>query len=348
MSDALKDFIQKNRKGFKEKPSDDLWKKIDATLKQENITYKPKKISAMIKYGFGASLIIAGTFVVLNLQKEKTQIAQTNDNTITEVRTEVSANSETYTTAVAFAPSKKIKKQILQNSPYIVFKESADTAIEVITSIIDTTILYGSRLPVSDSLDITNWPSAGNQQRKYSLSGDYTSGKTIGCIKSVSKKINGFITMMQSNVPDKYLGKRVKMTGYMRTENVAEWAGIWMRVGEKGGDKALAFDNMRYGKKDRSIKGTTERTNYEVVLDVPLNSANIIYGVMLVGTGQIYFDSFILEIVDNSVPVTGGNPDDLKFDKTEKSKSYDPHNFWRWYARGHAISKDGTWNLTID
>lgn len=349
MSDALKDFIQKNREGFKEKPADDLWKQIDAALKQENIIYKPKNISTMLKYGFGASLILAGTFVVLNLQKEKTQISQTNNNMIMDVRTEVSANSETYTSAVAFTPSKKIKKnQILQNSPDIVFKEPTDSVREVVTTILDTTILHGSHPPVSDSLDITNWPSAGNQRRKYSLSGDNTTGKTIGCIKSVSKKINGFITMMQSNVPDKYLGKRIRMTGYLSTVNVTEWAGLWMRVGVKGGDKALSFDNMRYGKKDRSIKGTTERTKYEIVLDVPQNSANIIYGVMLVGTGQIYFDSFILEIVDETVPTTGGKPSELNLSKTEKAKSYDPVNFWKWYVVGRKISKDGTWNIDLE
>lgn len=138
------------------------------------------------------------------------------------------------------------------------------------------------------------------------------------------------------------------MTGYVRTENVAEWAGLWLRVGIKGGDEALAFDNMRYGKKDRSIKGTTERTKYEVVLDVPLNSANIIYDVMLVGTGGIYVDSFILEIVDDSVPVTGGKPNELNLSKADKAKSYDPGNFWRWYVPGRTISKDGTSNINLE
>jgi hypothetical protein len=354
MSDALKDFIQKNREGFKEKPSDELWKKIDATLKQENSIYKPKNISIMLKYGFGASLIIAGTLVVMNLQKGKPELAQKNNNLSKDLKIEPPASSENITTAKYFAPIKKIRKekikkeQIIQNSSDISVKKSTDTVREAVTSVIDTTILYGSHPPVRDTLDINNWPSAGSQRKKYSFSADNTSGKTIGCFKSLSKKVNGFITAMQSNVPDKYLGKRIRMTGYVRAENVTEWAGLWMRVGVKGGNEALAFDNMRYGKKDRSIKGITERTKYEIVLDVPLNSANIIYGVMLVGTGQIYFDSFILEIVDDSVPTTGVNPYELNLSKTEKAKSYNPRNFWRWYVVGRTISKDGTWNIDLE
>jgi hypothetical protein len=62
---------------------------------------------------------------------------------------------------------------------------------------------------------------------------------------------------------------------------------------------------MKDGKKDRSIKGTTDWTKYEIVLDVPLNSSNLAYGALLVGTGQIWFDDIKFEIVDNSVATTG-------------------------------------------
>ncbi len=349
MKDALKDFIQQNREGFKEKPSDELWKKIDASLEKEK-NYKLKKRLAMLKYGFGASIvIIAGTITIMNWQNKKTPAVQIKNEKKAETIVETPLNPQTYANTVTLTPAKKTKTvNVFSRSADSLITKPTDTTKEVFKPNNDPPVLYAAHPPVLDTLDITNWPSAGSQRKKYGMSADYSTGKTIGCIKSVSKKINGFITMMQSNVPDKYLGKRVRMTGYLRTESVTEWAGLWMRVGAKGSNEALAFDNMRYGKKDRSVTGTTDRIKYEVVLDVPPNAANIIYGVMLVGTGKIYFDSFILEIVDDTVPLTGGKLDDLIIPKADKEKSYHPRNFWKYYVIGRKISKDGTYNIDLE
>ena len=59
--------------------------------------------------------------------------------------------------------------------------------------------------------------------------------------------------------------------------------------------------------KKRPIKGTTEWKKYEVVLFVPAEATSISYGVLLDGTGQIWFKDVILEVVDDSVPETGSN-----------------------------------------
>lgn len=147
----------------------------------------------MLKCGFGALLIIAGTFVVMNLHKEKTELTQANNRSM-DMRVKIPASSETYTITGPLTPSKKIKQQqIIQNPSAIVFEQSADTVNEIIIPAADTTILYGNHLPVRDSLDLTNWPSAGSQRKRYSLSGNNTSGKTIACIRSVSKNINGLL-----------------------------------------------------------------------------------------------------------------------------------------------------------
>ena len=106
---------------------------------------------------------------------------------------------------------------------------------------------------------------------------------------------------MQNCLPDKFLGKRVRMTGYIKSENVTGWAGLWMRVDQKDSNKALSFDNMQ----DRAVKGTTEWTKYEIVLDVPLTATNLAYGALVSGGGTIWFDSISFEEVDESVPTTG-------------------------------------------
>lgn len=124
--------------------------------------------------------------------------------------------------------------------------------------------------------------------------------QNILTIKSVKSQIIGFGNIMKSITSDLYLGKTVKMTGYVKSNKVRSWAGLWMRVNYYD-TAVLSFDNMQ----KRAIKGTTDWTKYEVVLFVPMEATSISYGVLLNGTGQIWFKDVTLEVVDDSVPETG-------------------------------------------
>lgn len=160
-----------------------------------------------------------------------------------------------------------------------------------------TLILLSFNLP-------TGWFYAGSKPKSYEMGidkGAGQDGKNAATIKSIDKEISGFGTLMQQCKPDKYLGKRIKMIGYVKSENVANWAGLWFRVDQESSKEPLSFDNMH----DRQIKGTTEWKKYEIVLDVPNNASLIAYGALLDGTGQIWFDNITIEIIDNSTPTTG-------------------------------------------
>jgi hypothetical protein len=128
-------------------------------------------------------------------------------------------------------------------------------------------------------------------------------GQSVNTIKSIDEKIDGFGTMMQTCQIDKYLGKRVRMTGYIKTKDVNDWAGFWFRADK--GISSLSFDNMHDSKIDRSIKGTNDWSKYEIVLDIPANSSDLYYGVLLTGTGQLWYDEINFEIVSNDIPTTG-------------------------------------------
>ncbi len=158
------------------------------------------------------------------------------------------------------------------------------------------------------SYDIpTGWFAAGSKPKSYQMGTDKGAGQNgvnAATIKSIEKNIDGFGTLMQQSMPGVYLGKRVRMTGYVKSENVTSWAGLWLRVDQAGSTKSLSFDNMH----DRPIKGTTAWTKCEIVLDVPSNASMLAYGALLNGTGQIWFDNLQFEIVDNTVPVTGSSP----------------------------------------
>ncbi|MBC7863888.1 MAG: hypothetical protein IAF38_13010 [Bacteroidia bacterium] len=148
------------------------------------------------------------------------------------------------------------------------------------------------------------WFPAGSLPASYDMGVEKASGqdgKNAATIKSTKKKIEGFGTLMQNCLPDKFIGKRVRLSGYMKSKDVESWAGFWMRVDQEGTQHSLSFDNMH----DRAIKGTTEWKKYEIVLDVPAKASNIAYGALLNGTGQIWFDKLNFEVVDSYLPTTG-------------------------------------------
>jgi hypothetical protein len=124
--------------------------------------------------------------------------------------------------------------------------------------------------------------------------------QNVFTIKSIKSKINGFGNIMKTIDATSYQGKTVKMSGYIKTENVKSWAGLWMRA-DFYSTKVLSFDNMQ----NRGIKGSKDWTKYEVVLYVPEDVTSISYGVLLDGTGQIWMKDIELEIVDDTVAETG-------------------------------------------
>ncbi len=110
-----------------------------------------------------------------------------------------------------------------------------------------------------------------------------------------------FATLMQTTAPGEYLGKRVKFSAFMKTRDVANRAALWMRI-DGPNKKMLGFDNMAR----RPIAGTTEWVEYAVVLDVPTDAVSVNFGILLVGAGTAWLDDAQLEIVDDTVAVTGG------------------------------------------
>ncbi len=142
----------------------------------------------------------------------------------------------------------------------------------------------------------------GAKIKNYEVGIDTTithSGKASGYITNKVPDPKGFGTLFQKIRSINYRGKRVRLTAYIKTKNVAKWASMWMRV-DGLGNKQLSFDNMR----NRPIKGTTDWTKYQIVLDVADESYNISFGLLLDGEGKIWGDDFQLEVVGRDVPST--------------------------------------------
>jgi erythromycin esterase len=111
-----------------------------------------------------------------------------------------------------------------------------------------------------------------------------------------------FGTFNQGIRAGSYKGKRVRWSGYVRTESVAgEGVGIFLRA--DGSDAQLAFDDMS----GRLITGTHDWTYYEAVLDLPQETIGISFGVFLQGPGTAWFDDFKFEVVGTDVQVTASS-----------------------------------------
>ena len=148
------------------------------------------------------------------------------------------------------------------------------------------------------------WFKTGSSPQSYVIGIEKKAGENGGnavYIKSTAENIKGFGTLMQYFSAEKYLNKRVRLSGYIKSKDVAESAGLWMRIdGKDNPSKPLSFDNMA----NRPIKGTTEWKKYDIVLDVPSNSNLINFGLLLSGTGEVWISELKYEVVDKDVPTT--------------------------------------------
>ena len=147
----------------------------------------------------------------------------------------------------------------------------------------------------------TGWFLAGTDPKSYVVERDVSvkrDGKVSARLGSTGPS-KGFGTMMQSFDADEYRGKRLKLSAWVKSKDVADWAGVWMRVdGEK--QKSLAFDNMH----NRAIKGTKDWVRYDVVLDVSAEATAIAYGILVSGEGSVWMNDVRFQVVDASTPVT--------------------------------------------
>ena len=179
-----------------------------------------------------------------------------------------------------------------------------------------------SALVVTLSFSITasaqtgGWFKAGDHPNDYDMGTDnraFTGGSS-GYIRNNKPDPQGFGTYMQMFEAGEYRGKRVRLSAYIQSENVENWAGLWMRVDRER--TPTAFDNMQ----DRPIKGTHDWTHHAVVLDIDSNATAIAFGILLRGNGAVWIDDVTFEVVGEDVPVTDlqkrtpGAPRNLDFE----------------------------------
>lgn len=145
------------------------------------------------------------------------------------------------------------------------------------------------------------WFMAGSKPQEFEAGVDAEhayQGHVSAFLKSKQSSVDGFGTLMQSIRAEQYRGKRVRLSGFVNSQEVVGWAGLWMRVDQ--GKDMVVLDNME----DRPIKGTTNWQRYDVVLDIPQNATGISFGILLAGTGEVWLSSTKFDVVEVDVPTS--------------------------------------------
>lgn len=97
-------------------------------------------------------------------------------------------------------------------------------------------------------------------------------------------------------IPANYVGKTIKLEGFMKIENVENgFAGLVLRI--NGGGTVLAIDVMQ----NQNINGTKDWQKYTITLPYPEIAENILVGGIIIGKGNAWFDDFVLTIDDQDV-----------------------------------------------
>jgi C-terminal processing protease CtpA/Prc len=170
------------------------------------------------------------------------------------------------------------------------------------------------------------WSSFGNE--KYLIEIDSTivhGGKNSLSITNTSDLID--YRAWSFSLPNNYYGKKIKLSGYLKTENVSDgFASLWLRI-----DPSIAFDNMA----ERNLKGTNDWQKFEITLNMePDNTEQIVFGGLLIGKGKVWIDD--LEIVIDNSKVQDLKPYernkypadlDKEFVSTSKIKDFTPNDF---------------------
>jgi hypothetical protein len=170
------------------------------------------------------------------------------------------------------------------------------------TAILALVHVFVSGRPSAADQPPAGWFMAGSHPQDYTAgvsTAQRQQGRASAYLAATAIAPQGFGTLMQTFAADSHRAKRLRMRGYVKSEAVEGWAGLWMRVDGRQ-QPALAFDNMQ----GRPIKGTSDWQPYDIVLDVPEESTAISFGILLHGKGKVFLDEVTFDVVPSTVQTT--------------------------------------------
>ncbi|MBX7116603.1 MAG: hypothetical protein K1X64_19915 [Myxococcaceae bacterium] len=153
---------------------------------------------------------------------------------------------------------------------------------------------------------IPGWFVSGGGRADYVATKD-TSVKKSGTSSArftTQGKTDKYGTLMQAFNPQRYAGKRVRLSAWVKTQGATGRVDLWSRVqaaNSPGDGPGIAGSLTR-------LPETSDWKRYEHVFDVSADGVSLQYGVGLQGPGTLWLDNVKLEVVDKNTPLSDGSP----------------------------------------
>ena len=87
-----------------------------------------------------------------------------------------------------------------------------------------------------------------------------------------------------------FSGKSIEIRGFLRTENVSGYAGLWMR--QDAGSEMLSLENME----SQQLKGTHDWAEYKITLPIQAQTRSLVFGFLMAGTGKAWVDDLQISV----------------------------------------------------
>ncbi len=104
---------------------------------------------------------------------------------------------------------------------------------------------------------------------------------------------DGAFSALSFRLPADRKGDFIELRGWLKSENVDEWFGLWLRLDGTAG--VIALDNMQ----SRKLTGTTEWTEYRTKIYLAPETRTFVCGALMAGSGTLWADDLSLWIDDS-------------------------------------------------
>lgn len=169
------------------------------------------------------------------------------------------------------------------------------------------------------------WAKNGSKTDSYVVGVDSLEtwgGMPSAYVESLEPSVNGFGGMMQTTSAENYVGKRVRLSGWVKTAEANQGGGhLWLRIDGQERGQMLGFDNMD----NRAVKGTTDWQEASIVLDVPPGASALAYGFFVSGGGKMWVNGQRIEEVGPDVPLTNLLPARKPLPTMPRNLGFDPN-----------------------
>lgn len=141
----------------------------------------------------------------------------------------------------------------------------------------------------------------GSEDRIYRIGTDSLNkieGNNSAYLAASKTKTANWNTLFQIANAEKYRGKKIRISAYLRTDYLQDYASFWARV-----DKSNVWhnlDNMPH----YTIYANSEWRKYNLVVDVPTNATTIAFGLILKAGGKVWIDDVTIENVGKANSAT--------------------------------------------